>query len=46
MWIQRDKLPKEISWSEVQDWVVINGVLWVEVADKQEEVNTECIAQC
>ncbi len=46
MWIQRDKLSKEVSWSEVQDWVVIDGVMWVEVADKPKEVNAECIAQC
>jgi len=46
MWIQKDKLDKEISWNEVQDWVVIDGVLWVEVADKQEEVRQECIVRC
>mgnify|MGYP001613637074 FL=1 len=44
MWIQRDKLAKEISWSEVLDWVVIDGVLWVEVSDK--EVSEKCIARC
>jgi hypothetical protein len=46
MWIQKDKLSKEIKWSEVQDWVVIDGVLWVEVADEPKEVRQECIAQC
>ena len=24
MWIQKDKLTKEISWNEVSDWVVID----------------------
>ena len=43
MWIQKDKLTKEITWSEVQDWVVIDGVLWVEIAKKVIDV---CIAQC
>ena len=46
MWIQKDKLTKAISWSEVLDWVVIGGVLWVEVADEPKEVSAECIAQC
>ena len=46
MWIQKDKLTQEISWSEVQDWVVIDGVMWVEVADKKEEVKVECTAPC
>ena len=46
MWIQRDKLSKEINWCEVQDWVVIDGVMWVEVADEPKEVNAECIARC
>ena len=36
MWIQKDKLTQEISWNEVLDWVVIDGVLLVEVADKQD----------
>jgi hypothetical protein len=45
MWIQKDKLTKETSWSEIQDWVVIDGVLWVEVAGKPEEARQECIAQ-
>jgi len=44
MWIQKDKLTKEISWEEVLDWVVIDGVLWVEIPDK--EVKDVCIAQC
>ncbi len=44
MWIQKDKSTKEISWSEVLDWVVIDGLLWVEVSDK--EVKDECIALC
>jgi len=43
MWIQKDKLTKEITWSEVQDWVVIDGVLWVEIT---KEVIDVCIAQC
>lgn len=46
MWIQRDKLTKEINWSEVLDWVVIDGVLWVEVADETKEVKEVCIVQC
>lgn len=45
MWIQKDKLNKEINWSEVLDWVVIDGVLWVEVADEGKEVSEECIAR-
>jgi len=45
MWIQRDKLTEEISWSEVQDWVVIDGVLWVEVADEPREVRDVCIVR-
>ena len=44
MWIQKDKLTKEISWNEVLDWVVIGGVLWVEILEK--EVRDVCIAQC
>ena len=44
MWIQKEKLAKEISWDEISDWVVIDGVLWVEIFDK--EVNEECIARC
>ena len=45
MWIQKDKLTKEISWNEVLDWVVIDGVLWIEVVDEPKEVNEECIAR-
>ncbi|MFH1691768.1 MAG: hypothetical protein ABIC68_04280 [Candidatus Omnitrophota bacterium] len=44
MWIQKDKTIKKISRNEVLDWVVINGVLWVEVADKKEV--EKCIARC
>ena len=44
MWIQKDKLTQEISWNEVQDWVVIDGVLWVEIAEK--EVRDVCIVRC
>jgi len=44
MWIQKDKLTKEINWDEVLDWVVINGVLWVEILDK--EVSEVCIVRC
>ena len=43
MWIQRDQLTKETSWNEVLDWVVIDGVMWVEIA---KEVIDVCIAQC
>jgi len=44
MWIQKDKLTKEISWGEVSDWVLIGGVLWVEIPEK--EVIDVCIARC
>ena len=44
MWIQKDKLTKEASWDEVLDWVVIDGVLWVEIQEK--EVSEVCIARC
>ncbi len=44
MWIQKDKLTKETSWDKVLDWVVIDGVLWVEVLEK--EVSEVCIVQC
>ena len=44
MWIQKDKLTKEISWNEVLDWVVIDGVMWVEIQEK--EVKEVCIVQC
>jgi hypothetical protein len=43
MWIQKDKSTKGISWEEISDWVVIDGVIWVEVSEK--EVNEACIAQ-
>jgi hypothetical protein len=46
MWIQKDNLRKEISWDKVFDWVVIDGVLWVEVADEKKEVSEVCIVQC
>ena len=46
MWIQKDKLTKEISWNEVLDWVVIDGVLWIEIVDEDKEVNEVCIVQC
>ena len=45
MWIQKDKLTKEISWNEVLDWVVIDGVLWVEVLNEGMEAEV-CIVQC
>ena len=44
MWIQKDKLIKKTSWDEVLDWVVIDGVLWVEIPEK--EVSEVCIVQC
>ena len=44
MWVQKDSFPKKITWNEVLDWVVIEGVLWVEVQDK--EVREVCIARC
>ena len=44
MWIQKDKLTKETCWDEVLDWVVIDGVLWVEIQEK--EVRDVCIARC
>ena len=44
MWIQKDKLTKETSWDKVLDWVVIDGVMWVEILEK--EVNDVCIVQC
>jgi len=44
MWIQKDKLTKKTSWDEVLDWVVIDGVMWVEILEK--EVNDECIVRC
>ena len=44
MWIQKNKLIKETSWNEVLDWVVIDGVLWVEIQEK--EVSEACIVRC
>jgi len=44
MWIQKNKLTEKISWNEVSDWVVIDGVLWVEIQEK--EVIDVCIVQC
>ncbi len=44
MWIRKDKLIKETSWDEVLDWVVIDGVLWVEIQEK--EVGEVCIVRC
>ena len=45
MWIQREQLPKEIIWKEeVLDWVVIDGVMWVEIEEK--EVKDVCIVRC
>ena len=45
MWVQKGNLRKEISWSEILDWVVIDGVLWVEVLDDKEEAKV-CIVRC
>ena len=42
MWIQKDKSTNVISWVDISDWVVIDGVIWVEVQEK--EVNEVCIA--
>ena len=44
MWIQKDKLTKKTSWDKVLDWVVIDGVMWVEILEK--EVKDVCIVQC
>ena len=44
MWIQKNKLTEKISWNGVSDWVVIDGVLWVEIQEK--EVSEVCIVQC
>ena len=44
MWIQKDKLTKETSWDKVLDWVVIDGVMWVEIQKK--EVKDVCIVRC
>ena len=35
MWVQKSQLTKEITWKEVLDWVVINGVLWVEIPEAE-----------
>ena len=44
MWLQKDRSARGISWGKVLDWVVIDGVLWVEVLG--EEVSELCIARC
>jgi len=41
MWLQKDKLTKYFSWDEVLDWVVIDGVLWVEIPDNKEVQNVK-----
>jgi len=43
MWIQKNKLTEKISWNGVSDWVVIDGVLWIEILEK--EVSEVCIAR-
>jgi len=43
MWIQKNKLTEKISWKKVLDWVVIDGVLWIEILEK--EVSEVCIAR-
>ncbi len=45
MWIQKDKLFKETGRNEVLDWVVIDGVLWVEIINERKEAEI-CIVQC
>ena len=35
MWMQRDKLVNEISWSKVLDWVVIDGIIWVDILESE-----------
>ena len=35
MWVQKDSFPKKITWNEVLDWVVINGVIWVEIQEEK-----------
>lgn len=40
MWIQKDKLTAETC-NEVLDWVVIDGVLWVEVNESMTPVLNE-----
>lgn len=44
MWVLKEKLGKEINWDKVLDWVVIAGVMWVEIPDK--EVSEICTARC
>ena len=44
MWVQKDSYLKKISWNEVLDWVVINGVIWIEIQDEKEVA--VCIARC
>jgi len=44
MWIQKDKRARSVNWDEVLDWVVIEGVLWVEVLD--EAGGEVCTVQC
>jgi len=39
MWVQKAKLTKDINWNEVMDWVVIDGVLWVEIPEEKEEAH-------
>ena len=40
MWIQKNKLTEKISWNGVSDWVVIDGVLWVEIQEKEVKRST------
>ena len=44
MWVQKERLGKEIRWDEVLDWVVVDGVMWIEIQDK--EVRQVCTARC
>jgi len=37
MWVQKNKLSKDLFWDGFLDWVVIDGVLWVEIFDNKEE---------
>lgn len=39
MWVQKDSYSRKIAWSEVLDWVVINGVIWVYIQEKKEAAN-------
>ena len=43
MWIQKDKSTKDINWNEVVDWVVIDGVLWIDIPGEKE--TGACIVQ-